>query len=84
MSHADTPAEIAAHYEDIFAEFVATYEARRREELFAIARTMTAIGMSGADPDEPWVANYLAKAINATGGDEAALRAYNLKHWKGQ
>lgn len=84
MSHADTPAEIAAHYEDMFAEFVATYEDRRREELFAIARTMTAIGMGGADPDEPWVARYLEKAINATGGDEAALRAYNLKHWKGQ
>lgn len=84
MSHADTPMEIAQAYEDLFAEFVATYEDRRREELFAIARTMTAIAMPGADPDEPWVANYLAKAINATGGDEAALRAYNLQHWKGQ
>lgn len=84
MSHADTPAEIAAHYEDMFAEFVATYEDRRREELFAIARQMTAIEMKGADPFEPWVARYLERAINATDGDHDALRAYNLKHWKGQ
>lgn len=84
MSHADTPAEIAAHYENMFAEFLATYEARRREELFAIARQMTAIGMAGADPFEPWVARYLERAINATDGDHDALRAYNAKHWKGQ
>lgn len=84
MSHADTPPELANELEDLFAEFVATYEDRRREELFAIARSMTEIGMGGADPYEPWVANYLAKAMNATDGDLDALREYNLKHWKGR
>lgn len=84
MSHADTPAEIAEAYEDLFAEFVATYEDRRREELFATARAMTSINMAGADPDEPWVARYLTNAMNATDGDLEALAAYNLKHWKGQ
>ncbi len=84
MAHADTPAEIAEAYEDLFAEFVATYEDRRREELFAIARAMTSLNMAGADPDEPWVANYLTRAMNAVDGDLDALRAYNLKHWKGQ
>lgn len=82
--HADTPPELSNELEELFAEFVATYEDRRREELFAIARAMTSIGMPMADPDEPWVAKYLAKAIEATGGDHDALRAYNLKHWKGQ
>ena len=84
MVHQDAPAEIAQAYEDLFAEFVATYEDRRREELFRIARQMTEIGMAGADPYEPWVANYLAKAVNATDGDPDALRAYNLKNWKGR
>ena len=84
MAHADTPPELANELEDLFAEFVATYEDRRREDLFAIARAMTSIGMPLADPDEPWVAKYLAKAIGATGGDHDALREYNLKHWKGQ
>ena len=60
------------------------YERARAEELFATARAMTSINMPMADPDEPWVAKYLAKAIEATGGDHDALRAYNLKHWKGQ
>ncbi|MGU3456591.1 hypothetical protein ACLBV5_09780 [Brevundimonas sp. M1A4_2e] len=60
------------------------YEKARAEELFAIARAMTSINMAGADPDEPWVARYLANAINATGGDDEALAAYNLKNWKGQ
>lgn len=60
------------------------YERARAEELYAIARAMTSIGMPLADPDEPWVANYLTRAMNATNGDLEALAAYNLKNWKGQ
>lgn len=83
MSHADTPPEIVSAEEDLHAEFMA-HENARREELFRIARQMTDIGMKGADPFEPWVARYLERAINATDGDPDALRAYNLRNWKGQ
>ena len=82
-AHFDTPSEIVAAEEDLHAEFMA-YEIARREELFRIARQMTEIGMAGADPYEPWVANYLTRAINATDGDPDALREYNLKNWKGR
>ncbi|MGQ2972048.1 MAG: hypothetical protein ACT6QM_05935 [Brevundimonas mediterranea] len=57
------------------------YERARAEELFRTARAMTALGLPGEDPDDPKVANFLNYAINATDGDEAAIREYSLKNW---
>lgn len=42
------------------------YEDRRREELFAIARQMTALGLPGADPDDPYIALLLKTGLEAT------------------
>lgn len=42
------------------------YEDRRREELFAIAAEMTALGLPGADPDDPYIALLLKTGLEAT------------------
>jgi len=56
-------------------DVVAQYEALRREELFAVARQMTDLGLSGEDPDDPRIASLLAQGLEAT-TTQAELRAW--------
>ena len=83
MSHADTPAEIAEAYEDLFAEFVATYEDRRREELFAIARAMTSIGMAGGGDLRSTVYPFILRGVNLLGINSVRVdRPTRLAAWQ--
>ena len=57
------------------------YEHQRAQELFAIARQMTLIGMAGEDPDDPKVKNFLDHALNRTDTEEE-LRSYCERNWR--
>lgn len=57
---------------------VATLERALAERLFEIARSMTAIGLEGEDPNDPHVASLIEEAFaNATTTDE--VRAFIAK-----
>lgn len=80
MSQPDLPTEVADAYETIFEDYMA-FERHRRDQLFAVARIMTDLGMPGEDPEDPKVRNFLDHALTVTTTDDE-LRAYILKNWR--
>ncbi|MFZ4165286.1 hypothetical protein [Brevundimonas sp. NPDC058933] len=63
---------------------ILAYEAMRAEQLFAIARTMTALGLSGHDPDDERVSEFLERGAKETGDDVDDLIAWiavNKRGW---